>query len=306
METIELGYRDLLGYSHKDLVCIARHLETDSDINFDQLTREQLAASVAVRLYNRKAHFGEDIGEYVTGELFKNKVVDFIDDPDNDDNDLKGFIKNRKIGGYLFLTIDGISAQHEYFDVIEFKGVSTFLRSFREGLFCYIQDLPLSDCYEEAYTVNTLKMILNRLPAEETKKAIWEGLKNHYKIHLQPKKEHFYEVVTELYRMWKNGDLPIRAMKYAYNIYDTHVLGGNNPAIVIYPEPGYENAKKVVQTLKKVFPADYGLGKTPRGNRKVNDLVYYAGGNWDDKKLAVNKNIFTSDLTLYKGQKPLD
>jgi hypothetical protein len=144
----------------------------------------------------------------------------------------------------------------------------------------------------------------------EIDKTINEITNLEYKIHLQPKSEHLLDTIKALLSIDKklkdcSGDcIEQYKMSYVDPEYLKMMYSENlTPSIVVYPKLGY--AKKVLEEIISTTNPSWGTGYTPRGNIKVNDLVYYAGGNWDDKKNPLNKEYFNKDLTLYKNQEPL-
>ncbi len=86
------------------------------------------------------------------------------------------------------------------------------------------------------------------------------------------------------------------------------------PVIVIYPMLGKANAQKA---LNKIYEhlGKYdimGKGVTPRYNRKINELIFYAQGAGDFKKKYKNlmnkmhnnwqkDSIFEEDMVHFKG-----
>ena len=68
-------------------------------------------------------------------------------------------------------------------------------------------------------------------------------------------------------------------------------------------------AQIILDAIIKAFPDanELGSGITPRYNIKVNELIYYAGGNGDDKKKPNLQKFFTEpELHLLKGQERLN
>ncbi len=107
-----------------------------------------------------------------------------------------------------------------------------------------------------------------------------------YKIHLMPKKEDVVTIIMNiLYYAQKDSEFGalIDTIKFKYNqnrlMYNNQIL----PLIVIYPAKGQGAAQKLLTRLVEIFKGVEGRNITPRFNRKVNSLIYYAQGDGDDK-----------------------
>lgn len=158
------------------------------------------------------------------------------------------------------------------------------------------------------YWAHQLRMSLQRIPKEKLKKELQEKIdlrtKQHYKIHLQPKIEHLKETILELGRLFSTEEYPISVWKFS-NYTPQELLesfpANTPPSIVVYPLDS--QAQKVVDDILKITNPNWGSGIRPRGNKRINDLIFYAGGDWDVKEQY--PELFTADLSMYKGQIPL-
>lgn len=109
-----------------------------------------------------------------------------------------------------------------------------------------------------------------------------------YKIHLmsQDKKQTF-SIVNTLLNKLKNTKETLynligifKVAKKLNKPYDTEFYF---PNIVIYPISGKDNAQKVLNEIYKIFKDIEGNNLTPRFNKKVTSLIYYAQGDGDYK-----------------------
>ncbi len=132
-----------------------------------------------------------------------------------------------------------------------------------------------------------------------------EFLAQEYKIHLQPKPEYQISVLKELVKLLKNTTFNENVLSWKAIIPYSRVLGEINlPAIVIYPTLGLRSAQIVAETIVNHFSkfdaAEIGLNHTPRFNYKYNELIYWAGGSGDHKKVLPS-TYFTKDKMFYKN-----
>lgn len=149
---------------------------------------------------------------------------------------------------------------------------------------------------------NFIKNYLNNL---ETKKNLTKIIPNQYKIHLMPTDKNIDEVFTKLLNlMQENKEIQklIKDIKIRYD-YEKTKKEKNEifPRIVIYLADGKENAQKSLDILYQHFENVAGLGKTPRYNARVSDLIYFAQGDGDSK----NKfpNLFEKSSLVYYDKK---
>jgi hypothetical protein len=175
----------------------------------------------------------------------------------------------------------------------------------------------LDDYGIKQYFIDMIRMNpgITKKPIEdyhrEINDYIYQITQLEYKIHLQPKTEYLFDTVLAVLKTdkeLKDCDNKDCITTFKISFVDPEYLAiifktNTSPSIVIYPKLGY--AKKVLLELIKNTQSKWGSGVTPRGNIKVNDLIYYAGGNWDDKKNPEYKQFFNDSLTLYKNQEPL-
>jgi len=109
----------------------------------------------------------------------------------------------------------------------------------------------------------------------------------HYKIHLMPYKEDVGKVIDILLTaMQKN--LPLSKSIAGIKVFSTFGTKDNRdgilPTIVIYATPGKDNAQTVLNAVYTLFKDQHGIDKTPRYNRKITTLIYYAQGDADHKR----------------------
>lgn len=141
---------------------------------------------------------------------------------------------------------------------------------------------------------------------EKIMKDAVEFLAQEYKIHLQPKPEYQFSVVRELTKMLQDAEFKsqVEAFKVAIP-YHRVKTDANLPVIVIYPMPGKASAKYVLEKIEKHFSkfdsSEIGLNHTPRFNKKINELIYAAGGSGDHKKYLPASLFSGSGKEFYKG-----
>ncbi|GEM_PF-5800300 len=117
-----------------------------------------------------------------------------------------------------------------------------------------------------------------------------QNMVKNYKIHLMPTKEAiFYTLEKLISALHNNTELAdsVKIIKiHALNDHLDH-KGNLLPTIVVYPRAGKEHAQKVLNILYALFKDVEGLNKTPRFNRKITSLIYYAQGDSDYKIKAL-------------------
>lgn len=162
-----------------------------------------------------------------------------------------------------------------------------------------------------AYHAGQLRMVISRISKDQYSQfkqqlanKIELQTRQHYKIHLQPTANYLEQTIFKLANLFKSPDYPISIWKFS--IYAPEQLLENfpkdtPPSIVVYPQDGY--AQKVLDDIVRITDENWGSGLKPRGNIRINKLIFYAGGDWDVKKEY--PDLFTEDLSLYKGQKQL-
>lgn len=137
-------------------------------------------------------------------------------------------------------------------------------------------------------------VVRNSLTAEEKhkiKEDAKQGLVHKFKIHLQPKAEYQIWTIREMLKIFADPKINkyVSAWKTIIpydRVFDEQLL---LPAIVIYPTYGRESASVIIKALISHFGQfqDVGLNITPRFNFKVNSLIYWSGGNGDDKSRLI-------------------
>ncbi len=133
-----------------------------------------------------------------------------------------------------------------------------------------------------------LKADLAKIP-EKSSSGKWSlpaFLAHFYKVHLMPKPEHVLDTVYAVFKAFSTGELGkyVKNMKISVRFAPVKVGGGMTPVIVLYVLPSADeknykgNAQVVVNELLKVTKPEWGGGIAPRGNAKINDLIFYAQG----------------------------
>lgn len=142
-------------------------------------------------------------------------------------------------------------------------------------------------------------------------KDSFDFLGQEYKIHLMPKPEYQIPVLRELIKLLKNDpEFKAHIVSWKATIIYSQVVGELNlPAIVIYPVWGQRSTKlcikKIIEHFSQFNADEIGMGKTPRFNYRYNNLVYWANGAGDQKKLLPDKYFTTKDKIFYKGHEIL-
>jgi hypothetical protein len=147
---------------------------------------------------------------------------------------------------------------------------------------------------------------------------------NEYKVHLQVKPEYQFwvlQILNNLIRSSENFKACVEGIKM-HNFYDVvNDPEKNVPSIVIYlsgnnlKQTDQEKktcAKTVVNILINTFKeysAEIGLNKTPRYNRRVNELIYWSNGPGDVKVKMEREGIldvYFSKESNYSCLNPID
>jgi len=168
-------------------------------------------------------------------------------------------------------------------------------------------DVDWNDIHGEIYTSSGQeKRNVNNNLKEKIKKDSIEVLALEYKIHLQPKPEYQFSVVRELVKLLKNEAFSSKVEVFKVAIPYHRVKSELNlPVIVIYPMPGKEDAIYVLNTIIEHFSQfdseEIGLDHTPRFNKKINELIYVAGGSGDHKKHLPASLFNGPGKEFYKG-----
>ncbi len=109
-----------------------------------------------------------------------------------------------------------------------------------------------------------------------------------YKIHLMPKSEYVSGVTRRLCEHLRDDEELNEATAGFKVKLDSNTQHGDQvlPMMVIYPMLGKENAQLVLNRVYHAFPEHerMGMNITPRDNRRINNLVYWAQSGGDLKK----------------------
>lgn len=241
-------------------------------------------------------------------------------------------IKKKKAKGYVFfgtefdLTFQDNYSQQLFMDLTELitkdnKGMQKYgIFGGEENLdllyFIYTaepENSPESPLMKESYKKLPFYSALfqkenGKKILEKAKIMVGEYLKRtQYKIHLQPKFEHLYEIMKTLISLMKEKDNKhLIALFKVLDVeseeeYNKRVKGDKNyAAVVVYPEIDTEGqksyVKEVLSLLIKKFDLkskDLGMNITPRFNKKVDELIYVAGSDGDRKTMPFLNGIFT-------------
>ena len=147
---------------------------------------------------------------------------------------------------------------------------------------------------------------------------------NEYKVHLQVKPKYQFWVLETLNRLIRlNGEFKacVEGIKMHNFYYVVNDPQKNVPSIVIYlsgnnlkqtDEEKKTCAKTVINILIDIFrkySSEIGLNKTPRYNRKVNELIYWSNGP-GDVKVQMEKegilDVYFSKESNYSYLNPVD
>ena len=109
-----------------------------------------------------------------------------------------------------------------------------------------------------------------------------------YKIHLMPKPEYVQGVTRRLCEHLRDDEEFNEATAGFKVKLDTEVHFGDQvlPMIVVYPILGKDNAQLVLDRTYHAFPEHQRMGMdiTPRDNRRINNLIYWAQSGGDLKR----------------------
>lgn len=157
---------------------------------------------------------------------------------------------------------------------------------------------------------------------KEFQRAI-EAFSQEYKIHLMVKPEYTPFVIERLFEALRSDPDFAKVVAQVKVINDPYKERDETmPSIVLYTQLGRANAQRALDKVSAYLGryAGVGLGQTPRFNRKVNDLIYYAqgGGDWKNDYLRARHGVegdpaardedpvFEPDLIHFKGHDPLE
>ena len=168
----------------------------------------------------------------------------------------------------------------------------------------------LSDLEKKQKMLDTITIIGQKQGRQELTQAINDikrDMAQEYKIHLMPAStRQLQEILEILQKDYVNNERlqqSLQALKYfkqaalpTFNYSLENLLAHNNadtvlPILVLYPKTGKEHAQYVLDRVFELFKDSqsgnpnhpHGLGITPRYNIRVDDLIYYAQGNGDEK-----------------------
>jgi len=168
---------------------------------------------------------------------------------------------------------------------------------------------------------------------KEMQKISIAQLSSTYKIHLQVAKKYFTSLVDDLFQLFSssadNRDSPlhdIKAFKITTEYKKSRYIEKAMPTIVLYVRLLYEpleERNKILDDIINVFVTRYqhvankialrdddGQAIRPRWNARINDLIWIAGGNGDDKKeyihllerdVLTRNTVYTDDFSFFKG-----
>jgi uncharacterized protein (UPF0248 family) len=132
-------------------------------------------------------------------------------------------------------------------------------------------------------------------------------LAEEYKIHLQPKPEYQIAVIKELIKLIGSDEVFKSCLDSWKAIIPYHrVLDVSKmPAIVIYPVKGLKCSQyvlnKIIRHFSQFDSKVIGLDITPRYNAKYNELIYWANGSGDHKKILPDKYFTSPEKIFYIG-----
>ncbi len=168
--------------------------------------------------------------------------------------------------------------------------------------------------YPSHETPKILNFYHTKRSFERENRSISQEEKNkftyNYKIHVMPQKNEFIPVILKISELLKNNqefsDLIDGAKidpDYTFN-YDTLASKSNDqiiPGIILYVHQDAAGTQKALDLLYKELKDFKGNGIRPRFNAQVNNLIYVAQGNGDDKKnkLLTKTNLFEMPYMIY-------
>lgn len=233
---------------------------------------------------------------------------------DNTKENVEGSVQNfkeemKRKGNHYIHDLDGAYGHGEdnsYCLCNEYKPE----RSAFETLMAYDKsDWRTGDSYHTAY-INEKGIIADRTISKTLRNKIIRDsvdyLGQEYKIHLQAKPEYQISVIREIIKLINkdpkfNGNL----LGWKAVVPYSHVTGKLNlAAIVIYPVWGITASKyvldKIVDHFSNFKVEEIGLDIRPRFNKRVNELIFYAGGAGDQKKKLPTKYFTSKEKIFYK------
>ncbi len=135
--------------------------------------------------------------------------------------------------------------------------------------------------------------------------SIANKLVQYYKIHLMPKPNVDPFAIVEILLDAYASDPILKQFSHTFKVAPEQlplVEGKVAPQVVIYVHGGQEGAQKVLDRIYKLFTVNHpeiqGSGIRPRYNAKVNDLIWVAQGNGDNKT-DTYKDVYELPLRAY-------
>jgi hypothetical protein len=127
-------------------------------------------------------------------------------------------------------------------------------------------------------------------------------LASNYKIHLMPFDEDIVEIMRRLLQhLTQNNDLQRAISHFKIHTHTDsiqHTDGMYLPIMVIYCHANKDAAQYVLNEVHALFKHKQGLNITPRYNRKITSLIYYAQGD-GDRKDGIYSDYYEEGLVHY-------
>lgn len=142
--------------------------------------------------------------------------------------------------------------------------------------------------------------------AKKLKNEIMEHVVQNYKIHLMPSDRISLTNVLQQIIIIISLNPELQNVIYGFKIKPDVELRFDSdrqlfPIIVFYPSAGKESAQKALNLLFKEFNDRFpGLGKSPRYNAKVSNLIYVAQGDGDFKG-DMYKKWYDADRVYFRA-----
>lgn len=120
-------------------------------------------------------------------------------------------------------------------------------------------------------------------------------LDQEFKIHLQPKRQFVPLMASRLSRLLQSEEVRtlVQEFKVLTDPRRVDSQGQEMAQIVIYPQMGRENAKRLLGLLRDALRDDekYGSGQTPRYNMRDNNLLFIAQSSGDLKSALAQSGL---------------
>lgn len=146
----------------------------------------------------------------------------------------------------------------------------------------YIQDDKIKD--------REIRIKIGKNEKKKIKNDAIEALGHFFKIRLNPKPEYQIFCLKKLFELFSDEKIYDLVDSFKVTIPYSKIINESNlSSIIIYPEMGMETAKKLLDSIIDIYSIydnkELGMNRTPRFNKAYNELIYYSGGNGDDKLL---------------------